>query len=244
MYITLSQKITNELRQRILAGYFPPGYHLEEIPLSKELGSSRTPVRAALTSLLNMGLLEYLPKRGYVIAQFDEKVICDAYEVRANLEGMACSKVAEMGLQPQQIAHLEQQLEIGDRLLASGKLADADVERYRLMNVEFHQGIIDAAKNSWIARFVKDCFEIPLVSQRTIVWHDNHVMIRSHDDHHRILDALVRHEPSRAEYLMREHISFAGRFIQQNMHRVVAGKPGAAGKGRVAVKRQRVLLPQ
>lgn len=226
MYITLSQKIAEELKRRILSRHYAPGHHLEEVPLSTEMGVSRTPVRAALTSLLNTGLLEYLPKRGYIVSAFTEKVILDAYEARASLEATACRKAAETGIPAELASALRQKLEIGDRILASGTLTDESMEPYRSMNMQFHQAIIDAAQNSWIARFVTETQEIPLLSQRIILWHDRAVMLRSHDDHHRILEAIVQRQPARAQALMEEHIYFAGQFILRNIG-LLYGEDGA-----------------
>lgn len=220
MYITLSQKIANELKQRILSQHYPPGHHLEEIPLSNEMGVSRTPVRAALTSLLNTGLLEYQPKRGYLVSEFTEKVILDAYEARASLEATAARKAAENGISADLANELKRKLALGDRILASDELTDEVMEPYRTMNMEFHQAIIDAAQNSWIRRFVRETQEIPLLSQRVILWHDRAVMLRSHDDHHRLLDAIVQRQPARAQALMQEHIYFAGLFILRNIDQV------------------------
>jgi len=220
MYVTHSQKIANELKRRILSQHYPPGHRLEEIPLSQEMSVSRTPVRAALTSLLNTGLVEYQPKRGYVVSEFTDKVILGAWEARANLEAMACRKVAETGISVELANELRKKLEIGDRILASDELSEEVMEPYRVMNLEFHQSIIDAAQNSWIARFVRETQEIPMLSQRVIIWHDRAVMLRSHDDHHRILDAILRRQPERAQALMQEHIYFAGLFIVQNIERI------------------------
>lgn len=220
MYITLSQKVADELKTRILSQHYPPGHRLEEVPLSNEMGVSRTPVRAALTSLLNTGLLEYQPKRGYVVSEFTEKVILDAYEARASLEATACRKAAEAGISEELARALRKKLEIGDRVLASATLSEEVMEPYRSMNMEFHQTIIDAAQNSWIARFVRETQEIPLLSQRVILWHDRAVMLRSHDDHHRILDAIMQRQPARAQALMQEHIYFAGLFIMRNIGRL------------------------
>ena len=223
MYITLSQKITDKLRQRILSAHYAPGHRLEEIPLSQEWGVSRTPVRAALAALVNTGLLDYQPKRGYEVSHFNEKIILDAYEVRATLEGMACRKATENGLSKEQLTHLQRQLEIGDQILGSGLLAEAEIEPYQSMNVEFHQTIIDVADSSWISRFIRETHEIPLVSQRTILWHDHAVIFRSHDDHHRILDAIRLGQQTRADELMREHIYFAGMFMLKNLHLIYGG---------------------
>ena len=68
---TLSQHVTDTLRDWVLHGKFSPGARLEEIPLAEKLGVSRTPVRAALATLGNEGLLEHLPKRGYTVRAYD-----------------------------------------------------------------------------------------------------------------------------------------------------------------------------
>ena len=68
---TLSQHVTDTLRDWVLHGKFSPGARLEEIPLAEKLGVSRTPVRAALATLGNEGLLEHPPKRGYTVRAYD-----------------------------------------------------------------------------------------------------------------------------------------------------------------------------
>jgi len=220
MYTTHSQKISNELKERILSQHYPSGHHLEEIPLSQEMGVSRTPIRAALTSLLNTGLVEYQPKRGYVVSAFTEKVIFDAYEARANLEALACRKAAEIGISAELANELRKKLEVAGRILASDELSEEVMEPYSVINLDFHQSIIDAAQNSWIARFIRETQEIPMLSQRVILFHDRAVMLRSHEDHHRILDAIVRRQSERAQALMREHVYFAGLFIVGNIDHI------------------------
>ena len=231
MYITLSQKITDKLRQRILSAHYAPGHRLEEIPLSQEWGVSRTPVRAALASLANTGLLDYQPKRGYVVSQFGEKILLDAYEARATLEGLACRKATENGLSKEHLTFLQRQLEIGDRILGTGRLPEDEIGPYQRMNVDFHQTIIEVANNSWISRFVRETHEIPLVSQRTMLWHDYAVICRSHDDHHRILDAIMLGQHARAEELMREHIYFAGMFMLKNIHLIYGAHANPRSSG-------------
>lgn len=217
---TLSQKITEQLREQILSGELKPGHHLEEIPLAAQLGVSRTPLRGALNALANQGLLTYQAKRGYLIRRFEIKDVIAAYAVRAQLEGMACRMAAEQGLSDAHIELLQAQLAAGDQMLAKGYLAAEDFEPYRQMNVTLHQVLIDSSANHWIREFVQRTQEIPYVSSRLMLWHDYATILRSHDDHHRIVDAVVRREGWRAEALMREHVYFAGRFLEQNFSRV------------------------
>ena len=225
---TLSQRITEDLRERILSGALTAGDRLEEIPLAEQLGVSRTPVRGALSALANQGLLDYQPKRGYVVRAFDAEEIFAAYEVRASLEGLACRLAAERGLPQEQLDELRRQLRIGDQILAKGRLDLNDFEPYQAMNVILHETILAASKNAWIARFAAQAQEIPYVSQRVILWHDHATILRSHDDHHRIVTAIDERKPTRAEDLMREHVYYAGLFLRDNFHR--RKKHGAAAK--------------
>lgn len=217
---TLSQKIIEQLREQILNGELKAGHHLEEVPLAALLGVSRTPLRAALNALATQGLLLYQARRGYLIRSFDIADVIAAYAVRANLEGMACRMTAERGLNDEEIGQLQHQLAVGDSILAKGCLAPEDFEPYRQMNVAFHEILIDSSANHWIKEFVQRTQDIPYVSSRLILWHDYQVILRSHDDHHRIVDAVVRREGWRAEALMREHVHFAGIFLQQNFQRI------------------------
>ena len=218
---TRSQDITEILRQQILAGGYLPGERLEEIPLAEALGVSRTPVRAALTLLAQEGLIDYQPKRGYQVHGFSPEEIFAAYEVRAAIEGLACRLAAERGIDAESAAALELCVTQGDAILAGGSLEPDDLIPYQAMNVVFHDRIIALSGNPWARRFVEQTHAIPLVSDRIILWHDYPVILRSHDDHHRILAAIKRRQAARAEELMREHVTFAGEFLRENFHRLV-----------------------
>src|SRR5260221_13555521 len=78
---TLSERVTTTLRDWILHGRLKPGARIEEIPLAEEIGASRTPVRAALATLANEGLIDHQPNRGYSARVFDLDVILAAYKV-------------------------------------------------------------------------------------------------------------------------------------------------------------------
>jgi GntR family transcriptional regulator, vanillate catabolism transcriptional regulator len=217
---TRSQDVTEILRDWILNGEVSGGERLEEIPLAEKLGVSRTPVRAALTLLANEGLIDYLPKRGYLVRSFGADEVFAAYEVRATLEGLACRLAAAAGLPEEAIATLRACVEEGDRYLDKGHLAPEDFRPYQAMNVTFHETILRLSGNVWAERFVNQTHGIPFVSDRIILWHDYGVILRSHDDHHRIAQALERRQAARAEDLMREHVYFAGLFLKENFHRI------------------------
>lgn len=212
---TRSQSISESLRDQILSGEIPPGTRLEEEPLADQLRVSRTPIRAALAHLAQQGMLDYVPKRGYLVRSFGLKDVAAAYEVRATLEGMACRLVAESGLSEEATQILTRCIETGDALIAKGRLDPTDFPAYRQMNVEFHETILLAAANPLLRNFVEQTYNMPLTSDRVMFWTDYKIVVRTHDDHLRILDALIDRNVWRVEALMREHIYFSGRYVQR-----------------------------
>lgn len=220
MMRTRSQDVTDTLRDWILTGAVGAGERLEEVPLADRLGVSRTPVRAALTLLATEKLIDYQPKRGYVVRRFEPEDVFAAYEVRACMEGLACRQAAEKGVSSDGIAALRLCLDDGDDMLAKGRLDPADLQPYQAMNERLHDIIISRSGNPWVERFVLQTHAIPFVSDRVILWHDYGVIRRSHDDHHRIVHALVERQGARAEDLMREHVYFAGLFLKRNFDQV------------------------
>lgn len=214
---TRSQSVADDLRELVIQGEFQPGEHVQEQPVAERLGVSRTPVRAALTSLAGEGYLVYHPNRGYFVRRFDLQEIMDAYEVRAALEALAARRAAQRGLASEDRARFEAALAEGDRILAKPAFDLEDLSPYRAMNVSVHGTIIRAARCSRLETAIAAEQKIPLVSDRVILWQDLDILRRSHDDHHRAFQAIVEREPWRAEAVMREHVYFAGLNLRRHL---------------------------
>ncbi|MBT2303075.1 GntR family transcriptional regulator [Variovorax paradoxus] len=219
---TLSHQVTEALRDWVLHGRFKAGERIEEIPTALAMGVSRTPVRAALATLASEGLIDHQPKRGYVVREFELDVIVAAYEVRAVLEGLACKSAAQRGLGDVQAQRLRDCLEIGDRILAKGSLQPEDHEPYQKMNIDLHNTLLEASANPWVGRFAEQANNIPYASDRIVLWDVEHtVILRSHGDHHRIIEAVLERDSGRAEQLMREHVYYAGIIFKSNFQRLM-----------------------
>lgn len=209
---TLAEHITLTLRDWISQGRLPPGERLEELPLCEQLGASRTPVRAALQTLASEGLLEHRPKRGYVVREFDIDEIISAYETRSVLEGLAGYRAARRGGTPEQRATLKSVIAEGDHILRDGYLRPEDHPRYQALNVLLHDTIMDMSGSYWPQRIVRQIStSLPQTSARVMRWElEVGIMLRAHEDHRRIVDAILQGEARRAEELMREHVYYAG----------------------------------
>lgn len=213
---TSAEVVGQRLREAILSSEFLPGDKLHQDRLAEMLGISRTPVRAALTMLAQSGLVSYESNRGFYVREFSLDEVAAAFQVRAELEAMAC-RLACRTITPPVIARLNALVEEGDRLLAPGTLLPEHLADYRRMNVNFHGVIMGCANNPWIQNFVASLHNVPGASDRVIMWRDYEVLARSHDDHRRIAHALAQHQGERAASIMREHVTFALEHLQQQI---------------------------
>ena len=216
--------VLKQLRGLILGGQFPAEQHLQEAKLAEILGVSRTPVREALISLKNEGLLTHHFNRGFFVRQFTLREIQNAYEVRAALEGLACRLAAERGLSREMREKLEKELAEGDRLLSPGKLLDEAYVPFRDMNERFHQLILDAIDNPLLSDLTNRSMAMPMSSSRVVHWGDYEGMSVSHRHHHVILRAIVRGQGARAEALMSEHICQSSEELAKAWPKVVLEK--------------------
>ncbi|MDO5604160.1 MAG: GntR family transcriptional regulator [Paracoccus sp. (in: a-proteobacteria)] len=215
---TTTELAAARIREAILRGEIAPGERLHQTGLSEQLGISRTPLRAALVALTHSGLVTYESNRGYRVREFSPAQIRDSFHVRAELEALAC-KMAAGRISRAETSELESLVALGDRLLEGGVLRAENHAPYRDMNVRFHRLIQIAASSHWIIDFIERLHNVPLGSDRIILWDNWDIIQRSHDDHHRITRALSVGNGERAAAIMREHVIFAQEYLLSEMSR-------------------------
>ncbi|CAB3800644.1 hypothetical protein LMG28138_04874 [Pararobbsia alpina] len=54
-----------------------------------------------------------------------------------------------------------------------------------------------------------------------MLWDDHAIILRSHGDHHRIIEAIIARGGQRAEQLMREHVCYAGIILRRNYEKLL-----------------------
>jgi len=220
--LTLVEKAVEKLRVAILNGEFSTGPSITERQVSEYLGISRTPVRAALQTLSNEGLLVYEAQRGYRVRSVNHETISEAHMVRAALEALASQIVAETGLSAETSATLEACVAEGRDLLGKGA-ARFQHEEWRNMNNRFHQTIVDAAGNETLSNSLAHVALMPMMSFKviaTIGASPNMVLLEgSQRDHEQILSCLQAGQSMRASNRMQEHILFAGDLISKDIRR-------------------------
>ena len=96
---SIRQKIYGHLREQLLSGDILPHQHLIETKIAKDLGTSRTPVREALHSLELEGLIESIPRVGYLVKPISEEEVEEICEIRGAIEKVAARWAIEKASQ-------------------------------------------------------------------------------------------------------------------------------------------------
>ena len=223
--MSLQETVLMQLREYILRGDFAPGRRLAEQQIAELLGSSRTPVRSALVTLEQEGLVQANETGGFAVRQFTVREVIDAISVRGLLEGMAARLVAEHGLTRQLDLDLQSCLDEGDKALESLQLTTQEYARYVSMNDRFHELIVDASGNHALQRAVAMNDKLPFASASALlpmhgsVDGDRDWMMYAHKQHHMLLAALRQGEGCRAQAIAQEHTEVAQMNLRQALEK-------------------------
>src|ERR1041385_3870626 len=91
----LSARVYAQIKNLILCNEVLPGQKLHHQELSERLGVSRTPVREALTRLVQEGYVSLLPNRGFTCKEIGLQEAEELYELREALEVFGVQKAIE-----------------------------------------------------------------------------------------------------------------------------------------------------
>ncbi len=130
---TIRRRIYEHLREQLLNGEISPRQHLIEAKIAEELGTSRTPVREALHSLELEGLIESIPRVGYVVKSISEQEVEEICEMRMAIEGVAARWAIEKAYK-KLVEELEKNISIAEEKVSKG-----DVRAFVGMDARFHE---------------------------------------------------------------------------------------------------------
>lgn len=197
------------IRARIMSGDIPIGAQLRQADLAKLLGVSRTPVREALRQLQTGGLIEVVPNRGAVVRVPSPWEVREAYEVRAELEGLACARAVRR-ISAEVLAELRDTNET-IRRLGAGPHSGPGPSPTTVANDRFHTLIHEVAENERLAKVIKEINEAFPRNVSALVLRDDP---RHREDnlreHERIVKAIAEEDAELARREMQAHVISAG----------------------------------
>lgn len=197
---TVEERVYQRIRTAIAKRYIGPGRKLVEETLAKQLGVSRTPVRAAIRRLVHEGLVQVVPHRGAFVVTPTREEIQDAFAVRVQLEGMA-ARLAASSATREDISTLTALIEQEAKLFGS-----RDINAYFRVNDAIHLKIAQLSGNKTLYEFVN-----AILSRVNIylILYDPFMHLElnpSMEEHRAIVRKLEEHDASGAEAAMTAHL--------------------------------------
>lgn len=138
----LRQQVYEQIKHDIITCKLAPGEPLSENQFLDRFKVSKTPIREALTSLVQDGLLEYTPNRGFMVTPISVADIQEIFEARIFFE-TELFRLAVKNITDEEIEELERQSQI------DGDTKSPDyAETFLESNRKFHMALAAAGGNN------------------------------------------------------------------------------------------------
>ena len=204
MMARTADKLISDIRNEVSSGILKPGDQLEVTALAERFGVSRTPIREAIRTLVESGVLETRPRKGSFVRVLSAKQLLDLFQVAAELEGMAC-RLAALSLTKENVEAIERGLAKCTQAAEAQNNAE-----YAMANLDFHTAIHNASGNDWLIEQLRQ-LQINLNSYRTMPYEIRGRLNKSTDEHKIICDAILSGDGEHACNLMRDHMMLQGK---------------------------------
>jgi len=209
--LSLSQRAYHHLQQKLISGELRAGSVVSEQSLATEIGMSRTPVREAIRTLEQEGVLEQVPRFGTRVRTLERRDLVELYELREAVEPFAVAKAAASAL-PEDILSLRRVCDELGRLareLQKSQMPSLDApQMQRLLSADlgFHLMLLRAAGNHRMMKIVSESRLLTGIFGTQRQAHTAQVLEQTQREHAAILDAVERADSKAAARAMTLHI--------------------------------------
>lgn len=184
---SLSEMITDQLAEMIQKGILSPGTHLVQNEWADTFNVSRVAIRDAILQLLQRGLVENIPQKGYVVKTVSLEEIENLFEARRCVESLAAKKACEHMTREGLIA-IEEMLAEQEKLCSENR-----TEEFMENDVIFHMTIYQNSDNKVLFEIIERLWFRARQARNLIKIDSAHAqegIQHSLDGHRKILSAL------------------------------------------------------
>ena len=146
----LSEEVADHVRTRIMSGEVRPGDFIRLDETAATLGVSVTPVREALLTLRGEGLVDLVPRRGYLVSPMSRQDVEDIFWLQAELS----KRIVDRAVTRFDAAGLE----LPGRLVDDFEAAAAAGDTHGVVHAQdaIHRSIKRASRSDKLARFLSN----------------------------------------------------------------------------------------
>ncbi|HEY7062375.1 MAG TPA: GntR family transcriptional regulator [Chloroflexota bacterium] len=219
---SLARRAYEALKADILTCGLAPGVQIFEGELASRYGTSKTPVREALNLLGQEGLVQVLPRRGYLVAPVTLRDVQEVFQLRLLLETAAAELAAEHITED---ALRQLKALVGVRYTYRDR---ASYARFLRANREFHVAVAEASGNGRLAAFVAKLLEdMERILHLGLDLRDSAEEMAA--EHQELVDALLKGDAELARRVVTEQLQNSRKRVLE----ALVASAGAAGSLRL-----------
>jgi DNA-binding GntR family transcriptional regulator len=197
--VSLADRAYEEIRKRIFAFELMPGDRLSETGLAQKIAVSRTPLRQALQRLQHEGLVEAIPKVGWLIPPLSFENFDELYDFRVLIECHAVRALCGSDRDRTVLRKLARawHVPVRERLRDSLEVGALDEA--------FHWTLVECAGNRQMLRTYREITDRMRIIRRLDFFKPGRIEA-TYDEHGKILTAIQKRRAEEAQRLLRAHI--------------------------------------
>lgn len=211
--ITASDRVLYEIQRAIVEGTIPAGSKISEPELARRFDVSRAPLREALARLERCHLIERIPNAGARVVTLTPQGLISLYQIREELEGLACRLAAEQ--MPE--SEINELAELLDQHLSTQRVREGESYYQEAGDLDFHYRVILGSKNPYLINMLCDELYYLVRMYRVQMGMNGPRVSRAFDEHKAILTAIANRDGELADLLMRRHIAASRHNIEKQL---------------------------
>ncbi|KAB0677349.1 GntR family transcriptional regulator [Aureimonas leprariae] len=189
------------LKLRLISGDLVPGEIYSAAGLAQELGVSNSPVREAMLTLVNEGLMEAVRNRGFRVVPLSDHERRNIYDIRLLLEIPAMAQLAARRsvVEP----HGKRFSALAASIVSAA--GSGDIVAYLDADRQFHMGLLDLLENQHLSKIIDNLrdqsrhYGLKRLSE-------SGQLVASAEEHAPILAAILTGDEAKTARLMRDHL--------------------------------------
>jgi DNA-binding GntR family transcriptional regulator len=188
------------IRQALVAGEIRPGSIYSASAMATRLGTSNGPVREAMLTLVNQGVMEVVPNRGFRVTPVTDKDLDEVYQLRLMLEVPAVRQLA----QRDNADHAE--MLRGHARRCTQAAEDRDMTVFLEADRDFHLSMLGLLENGRLVQLVEMLRDqTRLYGLRTLA--EEGKLVTTSLEHFDLLEAVLSGDPDKAAAEMARHLA-------------------------------------
>ncbi|MDO5499483.1 MAG: GntR family transcriptional regulator [Propionibacteriaceae bacterium] len=204
---TLKDSAETLIRRALLDGQMKPGEVYSANSLARTLEISNSPVREAMMTLTERGLLELVRNRGFRVVEMTLEDRLEVYELRRLIEVEAVRRVAGLRLSADVAEELRRLASATIDAFGDGGVGS--ISEYLEADHQFHMYIVDLLGNRRWSEMIERLRDQSRINGFYMHLREAGKVRRTAEEHVALADAIISRDVQRASEVMDHHLQYA-----------------------------------